>query len=158
MSTFADASALVKLYADEAGAEAVRAVAVLVVSRVSRVEVPAALWRKTRIGQLEADAARVLVADFEADLFGTADESPRFASVGLVDEVLDQAARLVAVHGLRAYDGVQLACALAARRADPHCLEFAAFDGSLRTAAAAEGFDLVPGSSSPVPRTSRMGG
>jgi uncharacterized protein len=146
VSAFADASALVKLDADEEGAELVRAVEVLVVSRASRVEVPAALWRKNRLGQLEADAARVLAADFEADLFGTPDEQPRLVSVRLGDDVLDEAARLVAVHGLRAYDGVQLASALAARRADSQCALFAAFDRSLRSAAAAEGFALLPGS------------
>jgi hypothetical protein len=30
------------------------------------------------------------------------------------------------------------------RRADESCTEFAAFDRSLRTAAAAEGFELLP--------------
>jgi predicted nucleic acid-binding protein len=53
-------------------------------------------------------------------------------------------ARLCAVHALRAYDAVQLACALAARDAVPECQTFAAFDRQLRAAAAAEGFALVP--------------
>jgi hypothetical protein len=37
-----------------------------------------------------------------------------------------------------------LSAALAVRRVDESCTEFAAFDRSLRTAAATEGFDLVP--------------
>jgi predicted nucleic acid-binding protein len=144
VSVFADASALVKLYADEAGAELVRDLEILVVAQVSRVEVPAALWRKHRSGELSADEARVLVAEFEADLFGTADEEPRFVVVAVDQPIYDDAARLAAVHGLRAYDAVQLAAARAARAADPECDELAVFDRDLRAAAAREGFGLVP--------------
>jgi hypothetical protein len=45
-----------------------------------------------------------------------------------------------------------LATALAVRRVDESCTEFAAFDRSLRTAAATEGFELVP-SDLPDPQT-----
>ena len=144
MSVFADASALVQLYADEVDADVVRGLEVLVVAQVSRVEVPAALWRKHRAGELSVDEARLLVAEFEADLFGTADEEPRFATVAVTAEVYDDAARLVAVHGLRAYDAVQLASARSSREADPGCARFAVFDRDLREAAAREGFGLVP--------------
>ncbi len=51
-----------------------------------------------------------------------------------------------------AYDAVQLSTALAVRRVDESCTEFAAFDRSLRTAAATEGFELVP-SDLPDPET-----
>ena len=54
--------------------------------------------------------------------------------------------------GLRAYDAVQLSAALAVRRVDESCTEFAAFDRSLRTAAATEGFELMP-SDLPDPKT-----
>lgn len=146
MTVFADASALVKLYADEEGHEVVRALKGLpvAVAQVSRVEVPAALWRKQRMGDLRPEEARVLTADFESDYYGTAQEGPRFVAVSLTDEVLDQAARLCAAHGLRAYDAVQLATALATRSADPSCAAMAAFDSSLRVAAAAEGLELLP--------------
>jgi uncharacterized protein len=148
LSTFADSSALVKLYADEAGNEDVRALASIAVAELARVEVPAALWRKQRKGELSASDARVLTADFEADFFGTDAEAPRFAAVPATGSLLDDAATLCASHGLRACDGVQLSTALAVRRADESCSAFAAFDRSLRTAAAAEGFDLVPRSAS----------
>jgi predicted nucleic acid-binding protein len=46
LSTFADSSALVKLYADEAGYEQVRDLVSIAVAQLARVEVPAALWRK----------------------------------------------------------------------------------------------------------------
>jgi hypothetical protein len=102
------------------------------------------MWRKHRMGELTADAARVLTDDFEADYFGTDSEPPRFASVAVTAVVLDDAARICAVHGLCAYDAVQLSCALAARRVDSDCTTLAAYDDALRRAAAAEGFGLLP--------------
>ena len=42
-AAFADSSALVKLYADELGADMVRALSPLIISQLARVEVPAAL-------------------------------------------------------------------------------------------------------------------
>ena len=144
MSTFADSSALVKLYADEAGQADIRSLASIAVAQLARVEVPAALWRKQRLGELSATDARLLTADFEADYFGTDSEEPRFAALAVTTQLLDEAARLCAVHGLRAYDAVQLSAALAARQADDTCTTMAAFDRLLRAAAAAEGFSLVP--------------
>jgi len=144
LTTFADSSALVKLYADEDGYEHVRGLVTLAVAQLARVEVPAALWRKQRLGELSAEDARLLTADFEADYFGTDAEPPRFAAVAATGSLLDEAARLCASHGLRAYDAVQLSSALAVRRADKSCTEFAAFDRALRTAAAAEGFEPLP--------------
>jgi predicted nucleic acid-binding protein len=144
LSVFADSSALVKLYADEADHKPIRDLDTLVVSCLARVEVPAALWRKHRIGELAAADARLLVTAFEIDYFGADGEPPRFAAVGLPGEVLDDSARLVAVHGLRAYDAVQLSSARAVRAADPSCDTIACFDRGLRDAAAAEGFALVP--------------
>ncbi|MGH3264558.1 MAG: type II toxin-antitoxin system VapC family toxin [Trebonia sp.] len=142
MTVFADSSALVKLYADEAGYEPVRTIPHFVVSQLARVEVPAALWRKQRLGEIGPEDARVLTRDFEADYFGDDGEAPRFAVVAVRQDVLDDAARLCAVHGLRAYDGAQLASALAAR-ATGECETFAAFDSQLRRAAGSEAFTLL---------------
>jgi hypothetical protein len=153
LSTFADSSALVKLYADEAGHDQIRGLVSMAVAQLARVEVPAALWRKQRMGELSAGDARLLTADFEADYFGTDSEPPRFAAVAVTGSLLDEAARLCASHGLRAYVAVQLSAALAVRRVDESCTEFAAFDRSLRTAAATEGFELIP-SDLPDPGTS----
>ena len=144
MSVFADSSALVKLYADEAGAGEVRALRAVAVSQLCRVEVPAALWAKQRLGELDVVDVQVLTAEFEADFHGTDQSVPRFSAVAASVEVLEDAARLCAVHGLRAYDAVQLACATAARAADPGVGTVAAFDRLLRQAAAAEGFTLLP--------------
>ncbi|MHB8467626.1 MAG: type II toxin-antitoxin system VapC family toxin [Acidimicrobiales bacterium] len=144
MSVFADSSALVKLYVDESGDAVIRGLDALIVAQLARVEVPAALWRKRRLGELSPEAAGTLTADFEADYFGTVDEPPRFAPVQMSVQLLDEAARMCASRGLRAYDGIQLSSALAARSADRNCTTFAAFDGELRAAAVAEGFALIP--------------
>jgi predicted nucleic acid-binding protein len=143
-TAFADSSALVKRYADEDSADVVRGLGLLVVSALARVEVPAALWRKHRVGELAAEDASVLVAAFEAEWFPAADEEPRFHIVGVTPSILDDAARLAAAHGLRAYDAVQLASAVATRAAVPEGIVFAAFDRELRAAAAAEALRLVP--------------
>ncbi|TKJ24522.1 type II toxin-antitoxin system VapC family toxin [Blastococcus sp. CCUG 61487] len=144
MTVFADSSALVKLYADEPGHAQVRDLSLLVVAQLARVEVPSAIWRKHRMGELDATAARVLATAFEADWFGTEEQPPRFAAITATAAILDEAAQLCAVHGLRAYDAMQLASALTARAHLPELRVLAAFDGHLRAAAAVEGFDLVP--------------
>lgn len=145
MIAFADSSAIVKLYAEEPGHHLVRKLEVLVVSALARVEVPAALWRKHRMGELDPADVAVLVAAFEADYHGSVPDHPRFAVVAATAPVLETAARLAGVHGLRAYDAVQLASAKAAANAVPDCRTVAVFGGTLRTAAAAEGFTLLPG-------------
>jgi len=134
----------VKLYADEPGHRAVRALDRVVVSCLARVEVPAALWRKQRRRELGEAELRVLVAEFEADYFGTRGEPPRFLVTGLPPLVLDVAVRLLAPHALRAYDAIQLASACAVRDADPGCAVFACADRALRAAATAEGFEVLP--------------
>jgi uncharacterized protein len=122
----------------------IRALHPLVISCLARVEVPAALWRKHREGGLGDHQARVLTAEFEADYFGVGAEAQRFVVMGLPASTLDAAARLVAVHGVRASDAVQLASAIAARQADPDCDTVACFDRRLQRAAAAESFSLIP--------------
>lgn len=144
MTVFADSSALVKLYADEPGAPVIREHTDLAVCALARVEVPAALWRKQRMGDIDTAQAQVLTAAFEADLLGTPTREPRFTSIDTSPAILDAAARLCAIHGLRAHDAVQLASAIAIRSADSDCGDFAAFDAQLRQAAAVEAFRLVP--------------
>jgi predicted nucleic acid-binding protein len=148
VTAFADASALVTLYADEPGHEDIAGRDVLVVSAVSRVEVPAAPSRKQRTGELTASKARVLVDDFLATWDDRAthgdrsdrDRVPAYLPVRASNPVLDAAVRLCGVHGLRAYDAVQLASATTAREADAGIDTFLAFDRALVRAAAAEGF------------------
>ena len=135
MTAFADASAVVKRYADEDGADVVRAQHLLVISQLALVEVPAALWRKHRLDELTADDARVLTDALRTDV-----AAGHLIVAAITGDVITDAAGLVAVHALRAYDAVQLATARAVRAADPACTTFACFDAQLARAAAAEGF------------------
>lgn len=140
MTVFADSSALVKLYSDEADAELVRSQQVLVVSAIARVEVPAALWRKSRDGALSPQDAQVLADAFAVDW----DAGSRLLAIAVLPQLLERAAGLCAVHGLRAYDAVQLGCALAARAVDPQVGTFLGFDRRLQQAAAREGMRTLP--------------
>lgn len=144
MTVFLDSSALVKRYADEPGAELIRSLGAGVACAIARVEVPAAIWRKHRLGELEARAAATLVELFESEWLGDGADWPLFAAVAVTDSVLEEAARACARHGLRAYDALQLAAALAARAAAPEIERFACFDRELADAARREGFALVP--------------
>lgn len=143
-AAFADSSALVKLYADELGADMVRALSPLIISQLARVEVPAALWRKHRLGELSTADTTVLISAFEADYFGTEEDPERFFAVGATAPILDAAAQLAGIYGLRAYDSVQLASACSVLREVPEGIRFAAFDQALRSAAAREGFQILP--------------
>ncbi len=133
-----------KLYADEPEHRLIRALGPLVVSALARVEVPAALWRKTRGGELDDAAASLLVSAFEHDFHGGPDSDSRFTIIAPTEPVLIMAAQETARHALRAYDAVQLASALAVREVDPRCDRFACFDTELRRATSRTGFLLVP--------------
>jgi uncharacterized protein len=116
----------------------------LLISVLARVEVPAAIWRKHRTGELDLDDTLLLNRAFAADYAGTPDSPPRFQAVEIADTAIERAAELVSAHGLRAYDAVQLACALAMREVDKRCTTLASFDRDLIRAAAAEGFEVLP--------------
>jgi uncharacterized protein len=144
VTAFFDASALVKLYVPEPGTDVVPSVDdPPMISELTRVELPSALWRKHRLGQLSAQDASDLSTDFEADYYGEAGQ-PRFAVMRISDRTVAAAARLVARADLRAGDAIQLASALVARQVGREVTAFATFDARLRTAAAVEGFTLVP--------------
>jgi len=96
------------------------------------------------MGELRAPQARALAVQFEGDYFGDGSDGPRFTVMALPDWILESAARLLPLHGLRAFDAIQLASAVAARSADPAFDTIACFDEHLRNAASAEGFDLIP--------------
>jgi predicted nucleic acid-binding protein len=129
----------------EEGYEPVRRLpAPLLVSALARVEVAAALWRKHRMGELDLDDALLLNRALAADYAGSPDRPPRFQPVEITDATVERAVERAGTHGLRAYDAVQLACALVAREVDRRCTTLASFDQDLLRAAAAEGFAALP--------------
>jgi hypothetical protein len=135
---FADSSAMVTRYTPRER-DILPTDGNFVVSDVARVEVVSALWRQSRHGMFDLVDAAMFVRDFEADWTGG-----RYAPVRLVPALLERAAAGVAVHGLRSLDAIQLACALAARAAEPECRAMVVLDERLRAAAASEGFDILP--------------
>jgi uncharacterized protein len=127
---------------------------------LARVEVPAAIWRKHRTGEINVDDALILVRAFEVDYAGAPGRPPRFVAVAVSDGVLERAAELVADYGLRAYDAVQLASALATRDLDQRCDTLAAFDRGLIRAAMSEGLRPFPAdtpASTPLSPPARRG-
>jgi len=96
------------------------------------------------MGELTAQVAATLAARFAHDYAGGGARAARFAIVAAGGTLLEAAAQLVASARLRAYDGVQLATAIAARGADADIDAFACFDVDLRDAASVHGFVLLP--------------
>ena len=106
------------------------------VSALAGVEVPAALWRRHRQGDVSREDARKLIQRLHVDL----------TSVLLVEMrrgVLDRAAHLVERHPLRAYDAVQLASALLLAERANSPVTFVGADRQLGEAAATEGLRAV---------------
>jgi predicted nucleic acid-binding protein len=133
---FLDASVIVKRYVTERGSDAVRGLlrrrSDLAAARLSQVEVPAALARRARDGDIPAKAARKHADRVAADL-------ARMHVVELRRRVVELAESLVWSHPLRAYDSVQLASALCLARDTGLAFAFWSADERLHQAALAEG-------------------
>lgn len=110
---YLDTSALVKLYAREAGREevrrAVREASAVAISEIGYVEARSAFARREREGVLSAErhdrAVELLARDFR-DVY---------LMRPVAGQVVARAGKLVREHSLRAYDAVHLATALALR-------------------------------------------
>ena len=141
---YLDTSALLKRYVEEVGSDAVIALMAdaeaVVASLVTRAAVPAAIAKAVRRRVLDDDGAQRAHGRF-------LDEWPDFGKVPVTDALLERADTLTWEHGLRAYDAIQLAAALACREtiaalgAD---MLFATFDRQLRDAAARAGLETWP--------------
>jgi len=135
---FFDSSAFVKRYLAEPGSEVVRAALRkphVAVSRLVQAEVPAALARAQRRGMLTTSQRDELFARLEDDLRELTIVELRTATLALVPE-------LVVRHPLRAYDAVQLACAVTLRK-KRLAVTFWAADANLCEAAEAEGLRVA---------------
>lgn len=134
MILYLDASALVKLYVDEAGTSMVvgriqRAEAVATIL-VTYAEARAALARHRREGALSVGDLRRAVRELDR-------EWNAYNVVDLTDALVRSAGALGERHALRGYDAVQLAAALELRTAGAG-VEFCAFDTQLNRAARRE--------------------
>jgi uncharacterized protein len=143
-TTYIDTSALVKRYVAEVGSAWVRRMVarpvhhVLYTAALTEVEVRSALQRLVREGRLDTAQAQRLTQRV------TQHFTRRYQLIRITRTVVTQAGMLLERHPLRAYDAVQLACALTVRdgmhRRGMLPPLFVAADDALLAAAVAEGF------------------
>ncbi|MGH7312218.1 MAG: type II toxin-antitoxin system VapC family toxin [Candidatus Rokuibacteriota bacterium] len=134
MILYLDASALVKLYVEEAGtpvvADRIAAAAAVATALITYAEARAALARHRRDGALSVVDLRRAVRELDR-------EWGAYNIVDLTDALVRSAGALAERHALRGYDAVHLAAALDLRAAGAG-LEFCAFDTRLSRAARRE--------------------
>jgi hypothetical protein len=123
----------VKRYIQEEGGDAVRPLfrRRVAASAISGVEVPAAFWRRAREGDLTEARAKNLTKKVIADL-------SEIIVVEVRRSATDLARQLVERHPLRAYDAVQLACALLLAERAATAVTFVCADHRLCEVAVAE--------------------
>jgi predicted nucleic acid-binding protein len=140
---YLDTSALAKLFISEPGSGAVAAAVssalAVATHRITYVEIHATLARAARMGRIQASSLDHRLRDFET----------RWASldvVDLTDPMARRAAELAIRYGLRGYDSVHLAAALAvqAALAGSEPVTFGASDLRLTEAAKLAGLSLLP--------------
>ncbi len=111
---FCDSSAIVKRYVNETGSNFVDGLAdlksgnVILLSRITRVEVAAAIARRLKNGSLTPADAQKALAAFQHDLVNN------YLTIEPTPVLLSAATSLATKHALRGYDAVQLASALEA--------------------------------------------
>ena len=111
-------------------------------SRLSEVEVPSALVRRSREGAFSARERDRALASFAED----------FSTLIVIEfgpDVAAEARALLLRHRLRAGDAIQLACGLFLQRELRQALTFVAFDDQLVGAARDEGMTVVSGARRP---------
>ena len=143
MSVYLDTSALIKLYVEEEGtAQVVEATQDAADGRViivdlTPLEARSAIRRREREGDISAaDADRVL-RQIENDC------SMSFLMQPSTSAVMEEAARLIDRHPLRAYDALQLAGCLVVRDGMPGPVTFVCADARLCDAARHEGLEAL---------------
>ena len=141
-----DASGLVKRYVNETGSDWVRAIVdpaqgnAIGIADVTRAEVASALSRRAREGAITLDERDELMRTFQAHC------ATEYRLVPTEHFIIGLAVDLIQRHPLRAYDGVQLATAIAVNRSlvahDLTPLFFVSADDNLIAAAQGEGLTV----------------
>ena len=148
---FLDSSAIVKRYFQEQGHDWIETLHdphqkhIFYIAQAALVEVVASICRKAREQDMPLEERNTIIDDFRRDV-------RRSYSMWVVDNALYIAAGdLCRTHRLRAYDAIQLACAIAIREdafgvqppeAEPSEVIFVSADRGLLTVALAEGFNI----------------
>lgn len=132
MILFADTSALVKLYVQEAHSDAMQALAgearMLAVSRIAWAETMAAFARRVREQPADAVAIEALRMRLRADWLA-------YAVIEVTQPLVELAGDYADTFALRAYDSVQLASARILQEGSSEVFQFACFDVRLQKAA-----------------------
>ena len=141
MIVYLDASALVKRYVAEAGSPEVEALIgeaqAIGTAVISRAEVAAALAKAVRIGLVAREAGAKVLQAFNADW-------EHLVRLQLGEPLVARAAALAWEHGLRGYDSVHLASALAWSESLGETLAVATYDRELWRGARASGLSIWP--------------
>ena len=143
VSVYLDTSALVKLYLEEEGTARVMEltedpdIVRMIILAITLIESRSAVRRRQREGNISSvDADRILKQMEE-------EASASYHIQSLTDAVMEEAARLIDRHPLRAYDALQLAGCLIARQNVPGTLTFVCADTRLCEAARSEGLTTL---------------
>jgi len=141
MILYLDSSAIVKQYVIELGSAEIRQ-AILQseingTAVISRAEVVATFRKAVRLGVLSEKDAKMLKRSFDRSW-------RKLVRTRVTERLVQYAATLAWDHGLRGYDSVHLASAVAWQRALSRSVTLATFDQPLWNAAAKAGLHAFP--------------
>jgi uncharacterized protein len=141
MILYADTSALVKRYVQEPGSDDVQVLfdgfEAISTATLTEVEMAAAMAKAIRQGWVDSTAIMEAWQDFLSHW-------PAFTRIPVSTSVVERAVGLAWQHGLRAYDAIQLTCALTWQESMAEKTIFACYDKNLRRAAKLEGLEAWP--------------
>lgn len=141
MNLYADTSALIKKYVRESGSE--QAVAyfdqypIIGTAALTQFEMASAMSKAMRLGWVEEPEILAAWQDFLSHW-------PAYVRLPISAGTVERAASMAWRHGLRAYDAVHLACALAWKDISGDEVIFACYDNNLLKAAQKEGLQVWP--------------
>jgi predicted nucleic acid-binding protein len=142
MNLYADTSALVKKYLQEAGSEQVIAFfdqhPLIGTAVLTQAEVASALSKAMRSGWVDESAILTAWQDFLTHW-------PAYIRLPVSAGIVEHAAAIAQQHGLRAYDAIHLASALAWGDVTGDEVIFACYDRNLAKAAGHEVLQVWPG-------------
>src|SRR3990170_4923144 len=141
MNLYADTSALIKKYVREAGSEQVLAqfnqYPLIGTAALTQAEMASAMAKAVRLGWVAETEILLAWQDFLSHW-------PAYIRLPISAGIIERAASIAWQHGLRAYDSLHLASALAWKDITGDQVVFACYDRDLLKAARQEGLQVWP--------------
>jgi predicted nucleic acid-binding protein len=141
MNLYADTSALIKKYVHETGSDQVvehfNRYPMIGTAALTQAEMASAMSKASRLGWVEEAEIALAWQDFLSHW-------PTYIRLPVSAGTIERAASLAWRHGLRGYDSVHLACALAWNEVSGGETIFACYDQNLLKAARQEGLQVWP--------------